>query len=406
MDRLVVRIQKLVQGGDGFVLAPDGRAMFVSGSLPGELVSCRVIQEKKSFLRAKLVEVLEPSPDRVVPACPYYHVCGGCNLMHLASASQARAKQDIVLENLRRIGGLSLDNDCLDFDESGENATGHPDLGYRSRVRFHVDVLSGKAGFLGAGTRSLVDIPHCPILVPALGELLGSRRDELIHSAKKVGGHSRPLRGAVNSKRFSATPTEYVEVSAIAGDTDISFDSHTVDVSVAGKTFQVDSQVFFQSNRFVLPDLISYVLQQVVGKRVMDLYAGVGTFSAFLEQAGKDVVAVERDPRCLELARRNVAHTQFFTGAVEQWGQRRTMSVDTVVVDPPRVGLDTSVPDMIASWHPQRVIYVSCDSVTLARDLQRFLQAGYSPVKVKVFDFYPQTFHQESVLVLDSLDRK
>lgn len=404
MDRFDVRVRKLVQGGDGFAVAPDGRAMFIAGALPGELVSCALSQEKKNFLRAEVLEVLEPSPDRVVPACPYYGRCGGCNLMHLASASQASAKRTIVFENLRRIGGFEH-NDSL-FNESNlENGSECPSWGYRSRARFHVDAETGTVGFLGSGGTELVDIRQCPVLVPSLETLLDAGRDKLVRQARasvsgktERNGKSREERRS----RFSGIVSQrYAEIPVFAGDSELSFGSGIVHAAVAGKVFSVDSSVFFQSNRFVLPGLVAFVMDQVVGPRVMDLYSGVGTFSAFLEKMDLEVVAVERDPRCLELARRNLVRTDFFTGEVERWGVGRHPAVDTVVVDPPRVGLDAEVPRMIASWRPERIVYVSCDSVTLARDLRKFIQRGYSPVRVKVFDFYPQTFHQETVLVLD-----
>lgn len=399
MDRLDVRIQKLVQGGDGFAVAPDGRAMFVAGALPGELVSCRTTQQKKNYLRAEVLEILEPSSERVEPPCPYYGRCGGCNLMHLASGAQAAAKRSIVLENLRRIGGLSQ-NDGLFINDCEENGINNLCWGYRSRVRFHVDQITSSVGFLGAGSADLVDIRHCPVLTPALEGLLDGGREELVRRAFPMSsglGHDGRRPGPTRT----GASRRYAEIPVIAGDMELSFNSDIVGLTVAGRMFYVDSSVFFQSNRFVLPSLVSFVTAHVVGTRVMDLYSGVGTFSAFLEREGLEVVAVEREPRCLELARRNLSRTEFFTGAVERWGVGRHPAVDTVVVDPPRVGLDAGVPGMIASWRPRRIIYVSCDSVTLARDLQKFIQQGYSPVMVKVFDFYPQTFHQETVLVLD-----
>ncbi|MFA6688176.1 MAG: class I SAM-dependent RNA methyltransferase [Sphaerochaetaceae bacterium] len=386
MERMVVRVEKLVQGGEGFSIAPDGRALFVAGALPGELVCCDVVQEKKRFIRARTLDVLEPSEDRVAPSCPYYGICGGCNLMHLAHGAQVEAKRSIVLENLRRIGGLSV-NDALDHIIEPGNPGESPGFGYRSRVRFHVDSASSSVGFLEAGSEHLVDIGHCPILVPSLDSLLGESRATVLAKAARSGTgglwHSLPV------------------VPVIAGDDAVSFDDTVVRATVAGRPFFVDAKVFFQSNRHALPALAVFVADHVLGPDVMDLYSGVGTFSAFLEDRGFRVVAVEREPGCLELARRNLTATTFFTGAVERWGKGKRPAVDTVVVDPPRVGLDDAVPAMIASWGPRRVIYVSCDSVTLARDLRRFLQAGYSPSTGKVFDFYPQTSHQETVLVLD-----
>jgi 23S rRNA (uracil1939-C5)-methyltransferase len=133
----------------------------------------------------------------------------------------------------------------------------------------------------------------------------------------------------------------------------------------------------------------------------MDLYSGVGLFAAFLEEPGREVIAVERNERALELARKNLSSsTQLYTQSVEHWSRSQNESVDTVVVDPPRSGLGGEVVDAISSWEPKVVIYVSCNSVTLARDIKRFAQSGYKPKLLQVFDVYPQTSHVETVVML------
>lgn len=174
-----------------------------------------------------------------------------------------------------------------------------------------------------------------------------------------------------------------------------------IDITVGEKRFFVTSEVFFQSNRYLTAALGEYVADKAIGTSVMDLYSGVGTFSAFLAQPGRRIVAVERQKQCLQLAKKHLGDCEFYTDAVEVWAKRQYPSVDTVVVDPPRTGLDQGVPSLIASWKPQRIVYVSCNSVTLARDLQRFASEGYTVTTVRVFDLYPQTFHHEVVVVLD-----
>jgi 23S rRNA (uracil1939-C5)-methyltransferase len=163
----------------------------------------------------------------------------------------------------------------------------------------------------------------------------------------------------------------------------------------------VTANVFFQSNLLCLPALVRYVSEHVEGSLVMDLFSGVGTFSSFLASQKRSLIAVERQRECLALAKRNVPGLEVYSDRVELWAKKQRRPVDTVVVDPPRTGLEESLPSLIASWKAKRIIYVSCDSVTLGRDLQRFTQQGYNVSKVKVFDLYPQTFHQEVVVILD-----
>jgi 23S rRNA (uracil1939-C5)-methyltransferase len=156
--------------------------------------------------------------------------------------------------------------------------------------------------------------------------------------------------------------------------------------------------VFFQSNLGLLPSMIDYVVSLVQGPSVMDLYSGVGTFSAYLEDRF-DVTAVEINKHCLSLAKKHLKKTSFFTSPVERWNPK-TSRVDTVIVDPPRVGLDKAVPQMIASWNPSRIVYVSCYAPTLHRDAKRLEELGYRLESVKMFDFYPQTPHLECVVLM------
>ena len=160
----------------------------------------------------------------------------------------------------------------------------------------------------------------------------------------------------------------------------------------------MSANVFFQSNPRVLPKLFDFVKEHTIGDNVMDLYSGVGTFSALFEGSGKTVYAVERQKECLALARINAPSAISFSDDVAIWGRKSGRHVDTVIVDPPRVGLDKGVPEMISSWKPERIIYVSCNSVTAARDLPLF--TGYRIDRVKVFDFYPGSSHEEIAAVL------
>jgi 23S rRNA (uracil1939-C5)-methyltransferase len=198
----------------------------------------------------------------------------------------------------------------------------------------------------------------------------------------------------------------YIEVPVFASDDGLSVLDQEVMTTVGGKRFFLSSEVFFQSNRFLVSALAEYVASKALGSVVMDLYSGVGTFSAFLEQAGRKVIAVEKQKLCLSFAKRNVPFCSYYAEAVEIWAKGRKEQVDTVVVDPPRTGLDATVPSLIASWKVKRIIYVSCYSVTLARDLQRFAAEGYTATSVRVFHLYPQTFHQEVVVVLDRMEKQ
>ncbi len=377
-----VTIEKLVQGGDGFARLESNKSLFVEGALPGEVVEFVINEEKKGYAKAQVTALLQASDDRVTPPCRYWGVCGGCDLQHLASEKQPLAKQKMVLENLERIGSIPASSFVLEETAFAKS------WAYRSRVRFHVDMATREIGFLAKRSNDLVPITTCPILVDALNIEL-AQKDRILSAARAVMFSSKK-----RTKR-------YVEVNAFAGDKKVSFGDEVVTATVDGHRFSVTANVFFQSNLILLPSLVRYVSEHVQGCLVMDLYSGVGTFSSFLATENRLLIAVERQMECLALAKRNVPGLEVYSDRVELWAKKQRRQVDTVVVDPPRTGLEDGLPALIASWKAKRVIYVSCDSVTLGRDLQRFTVQGYTVSTVKVFDLYPQTFHQEVVVILD-----
>jgi 23S rRNA (uracil1939-C5)-methyltransferase len=383
---MIATVEKLVQGGSGFCRLETGESLFVQGALPGESVEYEVDRRGNGYLQAHATRILSASPDRVFPPCPHFGTCGGCDLQYLDCGKQAAAKLSLVLENLGRIGSVDTDGLTVEPTASG------PSWGYRGRVRFHVDLSSRTVGFLAKRTNVLVPIERCPILV--------DRLDAALHDKKPILEAARKL---MFSGRSGKGP--YIEVNAFCGDSALSFGDEPVECTVDGHRFLVSARVFFQGNRSLLGSMGSFVDRHCIGDSVMDLYSGVGTFASFLQREGRSVVAVERDGKCLSLARRNVPAASFFTDSVEKWAKKSRSAVDTVVVDPPRTGLEASVPALVAGWKPRRIIYVSCNSVTLARDLQRFSDHGYTARVLKVFDLYPQTFHQEMGVVLDCKEK-
>lgn len=385
--QLQLTIEKLVSKGEGLARR-EGKTIFVQGALPDETVIAEETEQKSDFSRAKAIEVLTPSEDRVEPQCPHYGICGGCDLQHASVSSQATFKYEIVKENLKRMGSVDIDDPERKITVLP--VVSGPGWAYRSRVRFHVDLASGACGFIGRKSSELVDIHHCPILCGSLNRLLDEKRPLLLKAAQM----RLATEGWQQRKRF-------VEVPAFAGDTKVSLSDTAVSVKLGEKTLWANSNVFFQNNRHILPVVVGFVQKQVIGSTIVDLYAGVGTFSAFVEGPELQVVAVERDKQCLALAERNLAHTEFFPQTAERWSRLQDQrKVDTVIVDPPRTGLEARLVRTIASWEPKAIIYVSCDSVTLARDCKRFAQAGYKVSVLQVFDLYPQTSHVESAVVL------
>jgi 23S rRNA (uracil1939-C5)-methyltransferase len=375
------RAETLVQGGVALSHDENGRILFIDGALPGEEVEVSVDKRTPDYTSCHVENILCASPDRVFPKCPFYGECGGCNLQMLSDGAQPEVKENLVRENLRRVAGI----DAVPMDEM---ATG-PMWGYRLRTRFHVDLAKKEVGYLGRKSNRLVPVDDCPILEKELNVLLKDKR-QLLEQARKLMFLNKGKDGLF-------------EVPVISGKDGLSFGEEVVHVDALSHCFAVSASVFFQGNRFVLPSMGQFVRDEAVGERVMDLYSGVGTFSAFVGKREKNIL-VEREPRCLSLARLNVPFGSPFSMDVAKWKGKE--KVDTVIVDPPRGGLLGTVPSLIASWEPDRVIYMSCNTVTLARDAARFIALGYVPVRLKVFDLYPQTFEQEACLVFDRKEKE
>ena len=360
---MYVRADKFAQGGRGVGRLEDGRVVFINGLFPGEEAEISIVEEKSDYCIADVLSIAVASGHRRKSVCPSGSQCGGCPWIELDYDEQVKAKDALVRE-------LFSDMPDIRFDEP---VTG-PEFGYRSRARFQYRINNGKAslGFCAESSNRNVEIKACPVADSHLNDLIA------------------------NPPRLNAWELKDSELSCITTDDGVLYDDGTGWITVGDRRLPVSNRVFFQSNLHLLPRMIDYVVSLTEGPSVMDLYSGVGTFSAFLEDRF-DVTAVEINKACLALAKKHLKSTSFFTSPVEKWNPK-VRSVDTVIVDPPRVGLDKAVPQMIASWKPKRIIYVSCYAPTLHRDVRRLEELGYRAESLRMFDFYPQTPHVECAL--------
>lgn len=413
-----LRVEKLVQGGEGMARLSDGRVCFVQGGLPGELCLVQLTQDRKDFARGRVVKVLEKSVDRVQPQCPLYGKCGGCSLQHLEESREAFYLEQVERENFRRIAHAELPDDFR--IHRGKS------WGYRNRAR--VLVCRDKSGKVSYGFRMqesnrVAFIQNCPVLTPALNSFLKENACKLFEKLEPKGGkyRSRPFELDLNvfdngkgkvSYFYRGMPSMEFEKNAMAV------------VDIAGKKIFSDASVFFQSNLSLLPELIESV-QHAVDEGIasgeasdawlIDLFSGVGFFAAFLREKFKRITTVERDEGCLKHANRNLlqlhdageAETSLapqienVSSPAEEWLSKNVVNVPaTLIVDPPRTGLPPSALEAIIKSSVNRLIYVSCDPVTLARDYSRFSQAGFCLKRAEGFAFYPRTPHLEMMFVL------
>jgi 23S rRNA (uracil1939-C5)-methyltransferase len=420
-DTLTVDIEKPAAGG-AMIARHEGQVVLVRQAIPGETLRVRITRVRSGVAYADPVDVIDASPDRR-PA-PGDWTCGGCAFAHIAYARQPALKTDILRDALGRLGGVVVDG-AIPIAAARED-------GYRMRARLHA--RRGRIGFFREGTHQLCDPAGTQQLLPAtlavledLGGVLRRVRadavtdvevaenaeasERVLHLVVAPGGaapRSGPL-AAIGGVTGMSWADEGGRGSRVAGEpwvTDrLSFEADGRQVA-----FQLRHHVesFFQSNRYLLPALLGRVTAHVPAGPVLDLYAGVGMFAMALAARGaSDVVAVEGDRRAAADLLANTAPFGACVRAVHQPVERYLGAGSaprgaTVVVDPPRTGLSGEALDGIVGLAPRRIVYVSCDVATLARDVRRLVAGGWAVRQVEAFDLFPNTAHVESLVVLDS----
>jgi len=368
------RIEKITAGGAGFARV-EGKAVFIEGTAPGETVLCRITAEHRSWTQAELLEVLEPSPDRVLPACPLWGKCGGCNMQHLSYPAQLAAKTAILTEAFTRIGGFSPPQPLV-FPS--------PPWEYRNRMQFHV---SGTVWGLKARKKNeIVPIPDCPIADPGIRSM---------QAPILPPGKNRFTVYARNGLFLSKGGVERGKTR------------------VLDRELAMDVGVFFQSNGVMLEKLIADLKNIATDANqtlpMADLYCGVGTFAAFLAESFPHIDLIEENKTALALARENLTQSaSFFAQRSEIWAKNslskgNVRRYSLIVADPPRQGFDLTLARALAASGPPLLAYISCEPATLARDSAILLQGNYALKELRLYDFYPQTAHIESLAVFVNL---
>lgn len=387
-DLIEVVTERLAYGGDA-IARHHGLAIFVPFAAPNETLLVRVVERRKNYARAVIDRILKPSPARRQPPCAHFGDCGGCQLQHLDYKTQIEAKAAFVRDSLSRIGRI-------DWTQPVDIVSG-PEMGYRSRARFQVNPARNLVGFSRSRSNEICAVKQCPVLVPRLEGALESVRSAIASS--DVRPDVRELFLAADRKSLSIDP----ELPGLPGG--------YLEETVAGKTFRFAPAVFFQANQNLLESLVDEVTKGESGSVAIDLYAGVGIFALSLADRFGRVVAVESHPDSARLAQHNATvnsagNVEIICSDVrdlEMVGSERER-VDLVVLDPPRTGAAEAIP-LIRQLQPSRITYVSCDPVTMARDLRNLLDDRYEMISLKAFDLFPQTYHVECVVRLKKAEK-
>ncbi len=388
-------------------LPPDenGRrkAVFVPYTLPGERVRVRLVEEKRGYARAELLEVLMPSPQRIAPRCPHFTRCGGCHYQHAPYEVQLELKTALLREQLQRIGGL-------DEPPVAPVVPSPAEWEYRNHAQFHL-TPEGRLGFNAPRSDETIPIEECHLLHPAIAAVWPRLEIEplpgLERVALRVGDEDdlmlmlessdpRPPEFAVDFP-LSAVYLSPQGRTLLAGYAD-------QDISTAGRRFRVSAGAFFQVNVPVAERMIAYLLEHLPldeGTTLLDLYCGVGLFSAFLAERVGRLIGVEENPWACEDFALNLDefdHVELYESPVEiTLPHLRDVHPDVVLLDPPRSGVGRRTLEALLALDADTIAYVSCDPATLARDARSLTEGGYRLEQVTPFDMFPQTYHIESI---------
>lgn len=384
-EDLLVEIERILPGGVGLAHA-DSKTIFVALAAPGDLVRIKIERQQGNLLYASITEIVRASSVRVEPPCPYFGRCGGCDFQQMTYEAQLAAKVEIIRDCLRRIARIERLPEVTIHASPNE-------WRYRGRATWQIEQENESIGYYERGSRRVCDVADCAVLTPELQKTLEQ----------------------VRATPRAAFPPDLRHLEAVRGDNGISlapefagFHTSELSLRVGNETYNYNAEAFFQINQELLSRFLTYALNVASGEKALDLYCGVGLFTLPLARHFHSVLGVESNSVAARLARRNVQqarlnNARIVTATVTDWLRANASgleTVDLVVLDPPRAGVESVVIKSILDIHPKRVTYVSCDPATLARDLKKLLAGGYNLDSIAAFDMFPQTHHVETVVHL------
>lgn len=413
-----IEIERLAFGGAG-IGRLGGKVVFVKGGLPGEVLQVNITKEKKGYAEAQIHKILKPSLERINPPCPVFSRCGGCQWQHLKYSSQLRAKENILRETLERIGGLK-------GIEVEPIVSSPKEYGYRNRVTLSTWLENGncKIGYYEERSHERVAIERCPVAADKINEAVFNFSESLTSvngshqaletvyiSSDENTAHVTLVQSSQESpEKRGSLVGRLIRSAGMEGAPILEEDENEFELTLSGLKFRSTPSVFVQANDEINERLIEAVVNWSEfsgGEKVLDLYSGIGNFSLHLAKTAKEVVGVEINKKAVRLARKsakmNSINNVFFKALpcelfIEQ-SLKRGDKFDLVVLDPPREGAKTIL-NKLAELAPEKIIYVSCDPPTLARDLKKLTELGYRILKILPFDMFPQTYHIESAALL------
>ncbi len=416
---MTVRAESPVYGG--FVLGRNGKVIFIKGAIPGELVEINITESRKDYTIGEVTRVIEASEFRRRPPCPYFGDCGGCQLQYVQYERQVTLKEEILRESLHRIGGIQID----EISSLTDN-----EFFYRHRVQFKVS-QDGKIGFFKEGTREVVAIDRCLVCMEPINDLIARLKGIDLRGVKEIhviSGDSLSIliKGdRAPHKVFDLLGTPVIKedtvqaiidsgVSGIAFENGDSIGKDYITLEYEGLRYTVTPWGFFQGHWALNKRVVNLIIEKLSpleDKKVIDLYSGAGNFSLPIAKWASEVISIEENHYAIEDGKRNamingIKNCLFIKAPVEyvfknrkKWKVIEGRRYDIVILDPPRPGLSSELCKGLLDLNSERIVYVSCNPSTLARDIKR-LKEKYEIESVIMVDFFPNTYHIEAIAFL------
>ena len=417
-----LQLERFIYSGDAMGRLPGGRAVFVPFGLPGERVRVRLTEEKKNFARGEIIEILEASKDRIQPRCKHFGECGGCHYQNLPYETQLEIKTEILHDQLTRIG--KIENPPVQPMVACPNP-----WNYRNHIQFSLS-QNGKLGFVRAldwanPSGSILEITECHLPGSSINDFwpqLEFEPDTDIERVSLRAGRDEDLMLVLESDSPEPPDLEIEAGISVAHvyeeNTVVMAGNDHIFLRVLDRNFKVSAPSFFQVNSIMAEKMVQHLITQLPitqSSTLLDIYCGVGLFSAFFAPRCKNVIGIESSTSACEDFVVNLDkfdNVELYEGIAEEvlpnlLGRFVRDSIPEegnppyVIVDPPRAGIERHALDAIVKLKPQIIAYVSCDPSTLARDAKRLIEAGYKLTQVTPFDLFPQTYHIESISIFE-----
>ncbi|MCE5194687.1 MAG: class I SAM-dependent RNA methyltransferase [Nitrospiraceae bacterium] len=394
---VIIKAETPVYGG--YTIARDNGIIFISGAIPEETVEVSIVEKKKDYMICKVSNVLEPSDHRIEPLCPAFGICGGCHLQFISYDKQITMKEEVLLDSLLRIANIAMPLAPSLTDK---------EYNYRHRAQLKISP-DGKAGFYKKGTREVVPLKKCPLMIEKINELLKKADEMTLLGISEMHISYGDEAIALIKTKSSIENMEYlmagIGLSGIVLESGDSIGKDHVRLDLNGLEYTVTPWSFFQSHWELNKKVVELILNELgalENRSVLDLYAGAGNFSLLLAKRSSKVTAVEENPHAVEDGERNaklnnIINCRFIKTSAEKY--RLNEKFDIIILDPPRHGLTSDILKKIVDNLPEKIVYVSCNPATFARDLKK-LKERYNIDSIRMIDFFPNTYHVEALAFL------